>query len=323
METPLESELPAAPSTELRHIAEYRTGHQRSGAVMALGLLSDQQAAPLLLSMLNSPQEPLRIAAVDALGLLRHRPATPRLVEVLDDQEAGGRLRARAAWSLGRLAEAEDMDSAALKSLTAALDNPAESVRLRAAEALATMPPEPPSSHLTQTLTQVAIHDPSTDIRLAAVNTLGSIGPAGRAKLRTVLESATAPVRAAAVKTYAEKATSLDVALLEQIAADDGNEAALAAIEALGRLGDSHAVPVLVACAEVPAYDTARQRVQSAALDALIAVGGENARQAIIRLYQDAELPRTLTRRAVNAIAAQRHDDEVAARSGCNASDCS
>lgn len=160
--------LQPPPAARLLTLLTDGTDQQRHGAATALGLLGDRRAAPKLLGLLPDATALLvRTAAVDALGRLRHLPAATPLIGLLTDPETPGRLRARAACALGRLGAPE-----AEPALRAALGEPIESIRLRAAEALGMLPGSPQA---VDSLAQ-ATTDRSRDVQAAALQALGNFG---------------------------------------------------------------------------------------------------------------------------------------------------
>jgi HEAT repeat protein len=75
-----------------------------AAAVMALGLLGDGEAVPLILPFLDAPRADVVGAAADALGLLRSRAAVPALLALLSKEDPAPLVRAIRA--LGRIGDA-------------------------------------------------------------------------------------------------------------------------------------------------------------------------------------------------------------------------
>lgn len=132
----------------------YRTEHPRVAAAVAtaLGQLKDRQAVPWLVTAMKTGLSPVEAAA--ALGELNDPAATRPLCDALNHELPS--LRAAAARSLGRLAQAGSVDfvlkDQALSSLHKLTKDPDERVRFCAALALAGFGDPVGQNHLKQLL---------------------------------------------------------------------------------------------------------------------------------------------------------------------------
>ncbi|MER2566007.1 MAG: HEAT repeat domain-containing protein [Myxococcaceae bacterium] len=132
----------------------YRTEHPRIAAAVAtaLGQLRDRQAVPWLVTAMKTGLSPVEAAA--ALGELNDPAATRPLCDALGHELPA--LRAAAARSLGRLAQAGSVDfvlkDQALASLHKLTKDPDERVRFCAALALAGFGDPVGQNHLKQLL---------------------------------------------------------------------------------------------------------------------------------------------------------------------------
>jgi HEAT repeat protein len=151
----------------------------RLAAVVTLGAIGEsaREAVPALVALLKSPNQDLRLAAVQALGEMRAgaRDAIEELLALLKTNDKA--LKANAVAALGTIGETARDAIPALKEL---LDNKEDPVvRLYAAQALFLI-----GNHarlavpvLLKTLKDPAIN---ADIRTAAAEFLGEIGPVAR-----------------------------------------------------------------------------------------------------------------------------------------------
>ncbi|WP_330342247.1 HEAT repeat domain-containing protein [Streptomyces sp. NBC_00557] len=290
-----------SPAARLLPLLTDGTNQQRRGAATALGLLGDRRAAPELLDLLTKATTlPVQTAAVEALGRLRHLPATAALIELLTDPETPGRLRARAAWALGRLGTPESEPA-----LRKALGEPIESIRLRAAEALGKLPGSPQAA---ESLTQAAT-DRSPDVQAAALQALGNLGATARPALRMLLATAERRLRTDVVSLLARCADTADLDTLTAIAVEDDTQAALHAVDGIARLCDPRTVNALCRIVERPdpetLDDTLTRRVRGAALRGLSRIDDPAAARAVLKYYMSdvGYLSHDAAREAVNTLA--------------------
>ncbi|MFF1376132.1 HEAT repeat domain-containing protein [Streptomyces sp. NPDC058308] len=155
-------------------------GARRRGAAVALGLLKCADAASPLLAALDAENTAgVRAAAADALGALRHEPAARPLALLAGDGEEPGTLRARAVHALGLIGASDS-----LPVLLAAVRDPSEPVRVRAARALGRFP----VAEAADALGQVASGDASRDVARESVRALARAGAPGAHVLASLTE---------------------------------------------------------------------------------------------------------------------------------------
>ncbi|MGW4914395.1 HEAT repeat domain-containing protein [Streptomyces sp. NPDC004270] len=288
--------LQPSPAARLLTLLTDGTDQQRHGAATALGLLGDQRAAPKLLGLLPDATALLvRTAAVDALGRLRHLPAATSLIGLLTDPQTPGRLRARAACALGRLGAPE-----AEPALRAALGEPVESIRLRAAEALGMLPGSPQAlDSLAQATT-----DRSRDVQAAALQALGNFGATARPALRALLATAEGWLRSDVVSLLAQCADIDDLDTLTAIAIEDDMPAAMHAVDGIARLRNPRTINALRRIVERPDCQFPGA-LRGAALRGLSRIDDPAAARAVLEYYMSdvGDLAHDAAREAVNTLA--------------------
>lgn len=169
-------------------------GHQRPGreaAARALAALEEKEALELLLKVLSGDREPeVRALAAQLLGQHGRRDARPALRERLDD----GHEKVRAA-ALAALQQLETENPIA--ALRAGLGSKFAEVRVAAVKQL---PPLYPASPLVPGLVSGRLTDGDATVRLAALDALAKLHPAGSFEpFRIAFERGTPDLRAEAM----------------------------------------------------------------------------------------------------------------------------
>lgn len=185
----------------LRAALQDREPFVRLRAAEALGALGPRaaQAAPALVVLLKDPQAPVwvRHAVVEALGRIG-----PTVREAADAQSALAAalddpdpwLRVHAVWALGECGPPDEV----IGLIRSKLGDEDFEVRAAAAEALGLLGPDALPA------LRVVLRDPAADVRPMAVCALGRIGTAARDDLEAVREDPDPQVRAACVEAFAE-----------------------------------------------------------------------------------------------------------------------
>ena len=255
----------------------------------ALGRINDPRAAPILITLLNTPgrytaafaarglaglkasqaagalrqiaegrkaHPAVVIQAVRGLGALADPAAIQVLVKIVADRSADQGLRLEAASSIGALATAEHAEL-----LIELLENPQPAVRAAALRALARVDPD-------VFIATLAGLEPDRDwsVRVAEAAALGTLpGERSLPRLTMLLADRDQRVVPPAIEALAaSKPPGFEKVLLEKLQADDFAVRAAAAT-ALGELKSPSAIPALL-----EAYKIALGDVTYAARDALL-----------------------------------------------------
>jgi HEAT repeat protein len=234
---------------------------RRRKIVSALLELSRQQMyldfSPIFAFCLEDEDARVRAAAVSGIADEEDESLIPAFSRLLaGDSSAEVRLAAAAALGklalqgeLGRISEASKQQVYA--SLLQALDKKKESQRIRAAELEAIAPLNMPR---VRGLIEAAYHSSQPLLKISAINAMGY------------------------------NCNRLWLTALAQEAQSDNVDMRLAAIRALGELGEEDAALYLL-----EALDDEHPRIQEEAIHALGQIGGEEARNILNRLLDDAE----------------------------------
>lgn len=153
----------------------------RLQAALALGRIGGAEAVPALNDCLADPAAPaeIRKAAADALGMIGADAASASrtLGAALTEPSAGTELRRAAAAALDQLGPA---GHAAIPALKKALKDSDRFVRCLAMHAVGRMPRELGNDRReVVTLLLQGLDDGVTEVRVAAIETLGALGPSG------------------------------------------------------------------------------------------------------------------------------------------------
>ncbi len=216
---------PAVAYKELRS----ERAQERADAASRLGQARAGEAVGSLVSVLDDPDETVRVTAIRALGQIGDRQAVPSLVRRADDPLASVRLAL--CQALGQLG-----DPAGIPTLTRLLHDPDETIRLSAARALGKMD----QGAGDRTLLTAALQDPSETVRRHARKVLGERG--GRdalPELTAALAGNEEAVRARAAEVLAELADPAAVPALLLALDDPGAAVRAGAVQALGRTAPS------------------------------------------------------------------------------------
>lgn len=259
-------------------LGELERGRMDRGPVLAaLERIGDPRALVPLLGLLQSPDAPLRLQAMQALQpIIDDLRAADVLIALLDDADL--EIRVLAAEYLGLMRSRR-----AVPRLLALLGHPAP----RDGGPAAVAPDVPPrlravavdalgeiaDPRATEALVDVLAHGPAV-LGAAAASALIYIGDAGAVPALVAMARSgpdgRAPARAHAVRALGgilrDRPRPEVRALLEALAADPALPLSLAAIEALGALGDAASVPVLI---EQTRADVHRRRAAAAALGSI------------------------------------------------------
>lgn len=201
----------------------------RESAVRVAGYFGFRTCADAILERASDPHAAVRKAAIEHLPFLED-PRVPAILEAALRDEAAP-VRAAAAQAIGRT----DGD---LAPLYRALEDADQWVRYYGARALGARG----AKDATGSLTRVALSDPATPVRIAAIEALPDTGDPD-----AIMKAVT-------------------------LAADDDPEVAAAFVAAAGRTGDPRSLPVLE-----EAIRDSREGVRLAAIEGLRALGGARA----------------------------------------------
>lgn len=281
----------------------------RESAVRIAGYAGYPECAARLLECCRDVQESVRRAAVESLSCLEDDRVLPALARALHDESAG--VRAAAARALGQV-EAAD----AWPLLQEALADAAPWVRYAAARSVGRQR----QSQALEALRRLAQADTAMQVRVAAVEALGSLGgadalpllvsfsvaveddlacaalaalgatghPDALPPLFAALESADSRRRVAALGALGASGRAEAVAAVQRVAAAFTNPEAATAIDVLGHLPVPEAVDALLALVALPAHR-----------DACVAALARAAEGQLDRVARGLRDPRLDVRRAV------------------------
>jgi HEAT repeat protein len=233
-----------------------------------VGNLSTPQAAPALMNTLADENAEVRVASLRALAHARAAPALLDVAACLSDSEP--EVRAKAVETLCQLAGGT---RGLIVHLQPRLDDPAPTVRARAAVALLKIAPNAPAQALLIEMTMQG----ETEARVAALTALGEWGDASTFDLIAAQLSESVPaIRRAAIPALAQVGAERARDFLIHALGDDDTSVREAAAAALGGMGGS-ALETTVSALSNPALETG----------ALLALEQLPARQAApkIRAY--------------------------------------
>jgi HEAT repeat protein len=267
----------------------------RARAAHALGKAADARAVKPLINALKDTDQAVREEAARALGALRTREATDALVETLEDKKNNRYVREEAASALGetgdpaavkpliasltdgsryireKAAEAlgKTGDSSAVEPLTGALDDEVFKVRANAAQALDALGWKPPNDHekisyafakkdwkvletagvpaVESLVSALTARDDEPDLREQAGRVLERIGAPSVIPLIAVAGDKNARGRREAVKALGAIGDSRALDVLVGALSDDDREVRQTAVKSLSALNDRKALPPLAA----------------------------------------------------------------------------
>jgi HEAT repeat protein len=276
----------------------------RECAVRVAGYFGFDDCIDGVLAAVTDPSEDVRRAAIDQLPVLPHPRAGALLLEALTGDTP--RNRAAAAHAAGFLD-----DAASEQALVRALDDADAWVRYFAAGSLARRRAAAAISRLTER----ALHDAATHVRIAALHALAALAAPRLAELAARLMRDADPDLAAAALAALSAAVDPNVDRLLEEAARAANPAwRVAAVQALSSRPTRHAADVLAWAARI---DEPRE-LRAVAIEGLrriarteAAAGSSAAVEALLGLAADAgfrDAPigalATLPETAVDVIAA-------------------
>lgn len=198
---------------------------------ISLGKMGDQRAVEPIIRLLSHGAPDVRAAAVSSLGKLRDARAVPPLVQLLRDSDV--EVREAAAAALGGIG-----DERAIEDLVLTLTDRHSNVRQSAANALRRIEPYWERSEAAFRAIpnlQTALKSKEYWVRHAAADTLKKLGVAETQDSKVPMDS-----DGALRKRHAA------LLVLQVMLADRDREFRQAASEALGRIGLSDSIPMLV-----------------------------------------------------------------------------
>lgn len=258
-------------------------------AAGALGAIGDPRAFEPLLAHLDHGHAAVRQAAVASLNSLAH-PALPARARALLDHDSP-RVRESAARIAGYFGFAE-----CVERLIALCADDDEGVRRAAVEQLAHLDDPRALSVLVD-----ALRSGSTGVRAAAARGLAHLdAPSALAAVLSALADPDPWVRYYAARSAGHLRLGGAVAALREVAtADEVSPARIAAIEALGAIGDSSAIDALR-----PLADAAELAIAQPALAALGRMPDDAAAAILLRALTAPDAERRLA--AVEALGMRR-----------------
>jgi HEAT repeat protein len=242
----------------------------RESAVKIAGYFGYPQCTDLLLERCKDEEEIVRRAAIEHIPYLEDDRVVPTLIDAIENGPA--RVRAAAASAF---AQVESTD--ALPHLIGALNDPDAWVRYFAARSIG----HHRYDECVDALTEVARADGASQVRIAAVDSLGKIGgPRSAAVLTPLAESPDADLARAALKSLGQIGHPDSLSPLLKALRSPVVELRLEALKALGARGGKEEVEAIQWTA---AADT-DNRVAEAAIDALARTATPEAIVALIDL---------------------------------------
>ncbi len=229
----------------------------------------DANARRTALAGLADPKPAVRRASAEILGKLQVREAVDPLVVALKDPDPDVRGAALDALRLLNASEAVD-------SIAACLSDPVPAVRARAINALGAL-----ASKSAHEWTR-ALNDPDPVVRGRAVAAFCRLGDAANAHagLAMLLDSPDPSFRMAGLTSLSECHDGADAGRIAGFVNDASVGVRLAAVQALGALGDRNAVAPLL-----QALDDSDERVRRSAAEVLQSI--PNASQPLLHLLRE------------------------------------
>ena len=258
--------------TAMIDLLQDKDPHVRESAVKIAGYFAFNECVTLLLERCHDRDENVRRAAIELIPYLENGPVLPTLIEALEKETP--KIRAAAARALGQMES-----TLAYPYLLAALRDTDAWVRYYAARSIGWSGyPE-----AVESLSRMAIADPATQVRIAAVEALGRIGGARVVSILAPLaedaESSNDLVRAALMALGEIGHPNSLPPLLASLHSRDPERRMYAAI-ALGKRGG---MGVEVALQSLAISDT-EMRVVQATIEALTVLGTPEAIAALVEL---------------------------------------
>jgi HEAT repeat protein len=266
-------------------------------AAEALTTIGDPKAYEPLLNLLSHPNAIVRQSAIAALNAINHPNMAERTKILLRDTNP--LVRESAAKIVGYIGYQESFKTL----LTCCHDND-ERVRQAAIESLPYFEDECIITILTEALTQE-----TPKIRVAAVRALGMMEPDNAVSLlQTALNDDDPWVRYFAARSLGEQNALQAWENLAQLAqTDKARQVRIAAIEALGQIGNSQVIPILTQIIESEESD-----LVSAAIRALGKIDHIDALQPLLVVLQTTQTERKLEE-VIRALAHHREIESIQA----------
>ncbi len=256
---------------ELSIVLQDNSPEARQAAAESLGEIGDDMAIDTLVKALTDISADVRRAVVEALGKIGNKQIVPYLFSALHDSDESVRRDTISILSLLK-------DSSSVIELTKALHDPVEMVRSAAADALGELGDDRAVAHLIEALRDksrnllyetaralqtlksekaipgllAATEDEDEDIRRTAIETLGEIGlPSAAPDLLKLLavpsnKNQSDIVAALGKIKSIDSIPALTRILTEERLNDKDDSLCIAALDALGEIGDPQVVPVLI-----------------------------------------------------------------------------
>ncbi|MEP7065612.1 MAG: HEAT repeat domain-containing protein [Gemmatimonadota bacterium] len=245
----------------------------REAAVRVAGYRGADGAVDAILALRDDADESVRRAATEQLSHFEDPRAHAAIAQDLHHASAG--IRAAAARSLAHVHKGE-----AIPLLVRACVDADPWVRYYAARSIG----HHGRSDAVSTLVSLALNDPVSPVRIAAIEALAEIGDSsGIVELSPLVGDPDAGSACPAMRALAGSTMpGILPTLLEQLASADRSRR-LAALEAIRRHGDAEAVPVLASVAA----DTSDPELAEGAVRALGEIGGATAMDALVAIAQD------------------------------------
>jgi HEAT repeat protein len=218
-------------------LTDLRTPRLHDDLIDALAALGPP-AVSFLAEALKEPSDGIRLDALEALGEIGNDEAVAVLAQALD--RASSTVQRAAAEALSRIDS-----SAALRALARALANDRLDIRETARARLG----EVEASRAISALAAV-LDDEDRSVHRAAIDALGSLGPAAVPALAQALDNADAGVRGLAATALSKVADPVVIPVLIQAIEDSDLGVRRSAVEGLAGRADPAVIPALIQAIE-------------------------------------------------------------------------
>lgn len=260
-------------SAALRRAMRELEGAELVGVINSLGQRRDTPSVPAIAALLSSTDHAVVEAAADALGKIGGRGAVEALLRLPAESAGAGRLAAADALlkCADRLLAAGSRERAV--TIYEHLSAPDQSAHVRAAAfvGLASCAGDKAAELLLG-----ALHGADSALHAAAARCIRTLGDGDLAKRiadeLTTFESA---VQAQVIHAFRDRGDPAVVPAVAEVVASDSPEVRIAAVRALGRLGDASTASVLIQALREGPSDGERTEIENALAGICRRCGGE------------------------------------------------
>ncbi len=268
---------------------------QRVNVIHGIARRGSEDAVAGLITLSESPDKAIAEAAIAALGSIGGKGCDPLVVALKANGGKADSVLADACLQCGEwMPEGRSADALAIYDTLYTADNPGH-IRAAALSGLVRLQPEK-----AEELVVSAIADPDPDLVLVASGFIRELGgEEATATFAGMLADAPAQSKILIIDALAYRGDTAALGAISEAANSDDEAVQLAALSALGRLGNQDTASVLVNLAA-----TSGGEVQRTARASLTTIPGQQVNVAILQIAQSATGAAQLE--AINALAGRR-----------------